>query len=93
MQLKNYCEELGVVLRKNRHSFWLTRTARRSIEFDRSAINDIDVDLGNDDPEYRKRINGSYVRDQAVRKKVLLRADGRCEHCGQEGFRMRDGRR
>lgn len=93
LQLKNYCEEIGVALRENRHSFWLTKTARRSIESDRSAINDIDVDLGNDDPEYRERMSGSYVRDQAVRKKVLMRAGGRCEHCGQEGFRMRDGRR
>lgn len=57
-----------------------------------SAIDDIDSnDLGSDDPEYKQRMAGSYVRDDKVRKKVLRRAKGRCEYCGQFGFLKRDG--
>ena len=52
-----------------------------------AAINDIDQDeVGNSDPEYRKRMSGSYVRDAKVRKLVLKRAKGVCEECGQAGF-------
>jgi predicted HNH restriction endonuclease len=91
LQLSNYCEQLGVRLRENKHSFWLTKTARRAIRNDRSAIDDVDADFGNDDPEYRKRMAGSYVRDQRIRKKVLERADGHCEYCGLQGFIARNG--
>jgi 5-methylcytosine-specific restriction protein A len=34
-----------------------------------------------------------YERNRKVREAVLLRAKGRCEFCGQLGFRMDDGRR
>lgn len=57
-----------------------------------SAIDDISPnDLGNDDPEYKRRMAGSYVRDGKVRKKVLRRARGYCEYCEQPGFLKRDG--
>ena len=59
-----------------------------------SAINDIDAgDVDNADPEYRKRMSGSYVRDPAVRKAVLKRARGACESCGALGFAKPDGTR
>lgn len=61
---------------------------------DVSAINDIGSDeIGNDDPEYRKRIAGSYVRDVKVRERVLKRANGACEECNQPGFLKSDGKR
>lgn len=55
-----------------------------------SVIDDIDQsDFGNDDPEYRKRMAGSYVRDARVREQVLKRANGFCEECDQPGFRTK----
>ncbi len=58
----------------------------------KDGIDDIDQsDFGNDDPEYRKRMAGSYVRDAKVREKVLKRANGFCEECGQRGFLTKYG--
>lgn len=86
-QLENYCALLGIPLHNNRHSFWLTKEARRSAAKDRSAINDLDYqNIGNDDPEYQKRMSGSYVRDQRVRNQVLERAGGKCEYCRETAF-------
>lgn len=57
-----------------------------------SAIDDIGTnELGNDDPEYKRRMAGSYVRDGKVRNKVIKRARGLCEYCGRPGFLKRDG--
>lgn len=57
-----------------------------------SVIDDIDKnDFGNDDPEYRIRMAGSYVRDPKVREQVLKRANGFCEECNQPGFRTKTG--
>ncbi|MEP0191235.1 MAG: HNH endonuclease signature motif containing protein [Erythrobacter sp.] len=87
-QLENYCDALGVPLHNNRHSFWLTEDATRGIQRDRSAIADYDSNAQhNDDPEYRKRMAGSYVRNQKVRNAVLARAGGKCEYCQEVGFR------
>lgn len=59
-----------------------------------SAINDIDQDeVENFDPEYRKRMSGSYIRDAKVRKQVLKRAKGVCEDCDQPGFLKPNGTR
>ena len=55
--------------------------------FDKSAIDDVESsDIGNDDPEYKRRMAGSYVRDDKVRARVLKRAKGVCEYCKQPGF-------
>ena len=35
----------------------------------------------------------AFQRDPAVRAYVIRRAQGRCEHCGVEGFLMMDGKR
>jgi 5-methylcytosine-specific restriction protein A len=57
-----------------------------------TAIDDIGQDgVGNVDPEYRRRMAGSYVRDPKVRDLVLKRAGGVCESCGNPGFLKRDG--
>ncbi len=59
-----------------------------------SAIDDIeDSEIGNPDPEYRIRLSGAFVRDNAVRNAVLKRARERCEHCGKLGFLKVDGGR
>ena len=59
-----------------------------------SAADDITSQgLGNDDPEYRSRMSGSYVRDGKVRELVLKRAKGVCEECGQPGFLKLGGER
>lgn len=90
-RLENYCLQIGVRLESNRHSFW--RPVNGLDPRDRSAIDDVDATgFGNDDPEYRRRMAGTYVRDQKVRDAVLERADGRCEYCGIEGFETRNGR-
>ncbi len=73
-----------VVSSRGSHVAWVAST----------AINDTDQDaIGNDDPEYRKRMSGSYVRDAKVREQVLKRAKGFCEECGLPGFLKRDGKR
>jgi Mrr N-terminal domain/HNH endonuclease len=57
-----------------------------------SVIDDIDQnDFGNDDPEYRIRMAGIYVRDPKVREQVLKRANGFCEECNELGFRTKAG--
>lgn len=66
--------------------FSLTDEVSGELELN-SGIDDIPfVDAGNDDPEYRKRMSGSYVRVAGVRKAILKRANGICEECGQQGF-------
>lgn len=92
-RLRTYCIQIGVELRENRHSFWLDKAAEKLVKRDRSAIHDIDSDLGNPDPEYRKRMAGYYVRDQSVRNAVLKRAGGLCEYCRSEDFLTTAGNR
>jgi hypothetical protein len=42
-------------------------------------------------PERREVSGHAFVRSSAVRDSVLLRADGKCECCGQLGFQTADG--
>ena len=52
-----------------------------------SAIDDTNAsDVGNDDPEYKRRMAGIYVRDERVRARVIKRAKGVCEYCHHPGF-------
>jgi len=57
-----------------------------------SALDDLDdAPLGNASPP-RVPYQGTFiVRDERVRKAVLKRAKGRCEHCGDLGFEKPDG--
>ncbi|HEX7711063.1 MAG TPA: HNH endonuclease signature motif containing protein [Sphingomonadaceae bacterium] len=58
-----------------------------------TAINDLAEDeAANPDPEYRRRMSGSYVRDNNVRATVLKRAKGSCEYCNKPGFKKSDGK-
>jgi 5-methylcytosine-specific restriction enzyme A len=73
-----------IVAERGENAAWVAST----------AINDIGQDdVGNSDPEYRKRMSGSYVRDAKVREQVLRRAKGVCEECCQPGFLKSDGNR
>jgi 5-methylcytosine-specific restriction endonuclease McrA len=49
-------------------------------------------DIGSDSPDYAKSIKGTYARDNKIRKAVLRRAKGKCEFCGQLGFKQTNGK-
>lgn len=44
------------------------------------------------DPERRATSGFAFIRSPEVRQRVLLRAGGKCEWCGQPGFTTADGR-
>jgi 5-methylcytosine-specific restriction protein A len=46
----------------------------------------------NQKPERRAVSGQAFVRNPIVRAKVLLRANGKCEWCGESGFMMSDGK-
>jgi len=49
-------------------------------------------DKPEEPPSKRETAPGlAWVRNPEVRRNALLRAGGRCEWCGQEGFRLPDG--
>lgn len=55
-------------------------------------VDQFDVDqFAKSEPERREQSGAVFVRDPAVRRRVLRRAAGRCEFCGQAGFRMMQG--
>jgi alkylated DNA nucleotide flippase Atl1 len=56
------------------------------------AINDLD-DLGADSPGYKIVLAKQYARDTKVRAAVKVRAGGKCEYCGEQGFQCDDGTR
>jgi HNH endonuclease len=57
-----------------------------------AAINDLEQDeIGNDAPEYKRRMAGNYVRDAKVREQVLKRANGVCEYGGCTTFTQENG--
>lgn len=57
------------------------------------AINDLGAPPPDSGPSKRVDITVSaFVRDNAVRRAVVRRAKGRCEHCGGQDFRNDKGR-
>lgn len=63
----------------------------RGVEPDRYA-DQFDEPVGAEQVEQRDASGKVYVRDAAVRAKVLHRAAGMCEFCGLAGFVKYDGR-
>lgn len=56
------------------------------------AIDDLDsFILGNDNPTRSTYTTQYIVRDNRIRRVVVERAKGRCEHCGELGFPMLNG--
>lgn len=81
LRLREYCASIGAELEDHKHSFWRIEGARRFTAPVGSAINDVQSsETTNDDPEYKRRMAGSYVRDDGVRRAVLKRANGACEY-------------
>ncbi|MBU6206852.1 MAG: HNH endonuclease [Alphaproteobacteria bacterium] len=60
--------------------------------FAKSAIEDLDFEpVGRLTPE-RVPYSGTFIeRDDKVRHRVIKRAKGKCEHCGELGFAKPDG--
>jgi 5-methylcytosine-specific restriction protein A len=58
-----------------------------------SALDDLadSAPEGNQNPDRALHTGYSYKRDGEVRSRVLKRAKGRCEYCGEEGFLMNNG--
>lgn len=55
-------------------------------------IDQFDVNqIEKEAPERRTGMATSFVRDPEVRRKALRRAAGRCEYCGELGFKMPSG--
>lgn len=58
------------------------------------AVDDlVSVPDGSETADRAKCVRSDFRRDPAVREYVLRLADGRCEHCGKEGFLMSGGQR
>jgi hypothetical protein len=49
-------------------------------------------DIGTDSPDRAKSVKWVYARDPRIRTAVRRRAKGRCELCGELGFRQSDGK-
>jgi hypothetical protein len=91
-RLAEFCTSVGTRLDEYKHSFWRVQLAKRIPSRMKSAVDDIDPQsVGNDSPEYKKRMSGSYTRDQAVRVEVLKRAKGACEYGGCRPFNKING--
>lgn len=59
---------------------------------DRRYVDQFDLGLTDKrEPERREITASPFVRDPAVRRRVLARAGGSCEFCGESGFRMASG--
>ena len=65
------------------------RLCNPSASQESDAIND----LGSDTPEKIPVSGMAYARDTRVRREVLLRAKGKCELCGKQGFLQPSGER
>ncbi|MCK1616240.1 HNH endonuclease [Bradyrhizobium sp. 159] len=58
-----------------------------------AAYTDAIDDLGTDSPAVTTFTGKRYARDAMVRDAVKERADGRCEYCGELGFKCSNGSR
>lgn len=89
---REYCDSIGVKAQSRSHSFWVSQATKNFLKHNRSGIHDLDQnELANDDPEYRERMAGSYVRRAKVRREVLKRAKGMCEYRGCQTFSSLSG--
>jgi len=51
-----------------------------------------DIQGNIDSPPEKRSVSGqAFVRSSEIRKRVLIRAKGNCEWCGQPGFQVPDG--
>ena len=59
------------------------------------AIDDMgtDTDIGTDTPDRAKVSGTAYARDPKIRVAVMNRSKGKCEYCGNSGFKKPNGGR
>jgi HNH endonuclease len=92
LAFQRYCSIIGVEPFNKKRTFWANTRIMHAFNSQFSAIDDIeDLEAGNDSSEYKRRMAGSYVRDQEVRRQVLLRANGICEYGGCATFKKGNG--
>ncbi|OYY75725.1 MAG: hypothetical protein B7Y43_18370 [Sphingomonas sp. 28-62-20] len=72
-------------------NFELVVIEKGRVKSTRSAIDDLDELSGSDVPTKQLYFGERFIRDAKVRAKVIERANGKCEHCGGEGFKKPDG--
>ncbi|GGE95416.1 HNH endonuclease [Sphingomonas prati] len=74
-------------------AFYLTTKAEYlALKGESPAIQDLDDEgFGNEEPEYRRRMAGAYIRNPEVRTQVLRRANGKCEYGGCTPFKNLNG--
>jgi HNH endonuclease len=72
--------------------FEIIRSEAGVLLTERSAIEDLDGLSGSDVPTRTPYFGERFIRDGKVRAAVLLRAKGRCEHCGTVGFKASSGK-
>jgi HNH endonuclease len=70
----------------------LVRIEAGVLQTGRSAIEDLDELNGSDAPTRTPYFGERFVRDGKIRAAVLVRAKGRCEHCGAAGFKTSSGK-
>ena len=79
---------VGVHLARVPLGVFLNQTTKKG------GLADLDAPPPGSDTADRALKSGFVViRDEKVRRAVLVRASGRCEHCGKEGFLMPNGKR
>lgn len=60
--------------------------------FAKDYVDQFDMDQATKSlPDRLEMTVRAFVRDPAVRRRVLRRSKGYCEHCGKEGFQMENG--
>jgi hypothetical protein len=92
LAFQTYSRHIGVVPFDKKRTFWNTSTIERALDSQFSAIDDVDEpNAGNESPEYKRRMAGSYVRDPEIRRQVIERAKGRCEYGSCSTFRKANG--
>lgn len=60
--------------------------------FDQPCVDQFDLDLADKAEPKRTEVTSTpFIRDPAVRRRVLARSKGQCELCGRPGFTMASG--
>ncbi|TNE41652.1 MAG: HNH endonuclease [Sphingomonadales bacterium] len=60
--------------------------------FAQPCVDQFDLDLADKAEPQRTEVTSTpFIRDPAVRRRVLLRSKGKCELCGRQGFEMASG--
>ena len=71
------------------------RTGRHTLTrgiFTQPCADQFDLDLADKaEPQRTEVTSAPFMRDPAVRRRVLLRSKGKCELCGRPGFAMASG--